>query len=121
MAHTLDWEQNGVYWKYSGDVTGKEIIDTSTEIYGDPRFDILKYKLVDFSDVNSINISEEEIKLITYQHAAASKSNARIKNGIVIDKDDERGKMFADLLVKSSSWEVRVFDNLAEANSWVGR
>lgn len=121
MAHTLDWEQNGVYWKYSGNVSGQEIIDASTEIYGDPRFDSLKYKLVDFSDVESIEISEEEIKLITFQHAASSKSNARIKNAIVMAKYDERGKLFAHYLVKSSSWEVSVFNNLTEANNWVGR
>lgn len=121
MAYTLAWEAKGVYWNYSGNVSGQEIIHASTEIYGDPRFDDLKYKLVDFSNAESIEISEDEIKLITYQHAAAAKSNARIKNAIVFDMDDERATLFTDYLVKLSSWEVRAFENLPEANDWVGR
>ncbi len=48
MAYELAWEDNGVYWKYSGKVVGNEIVDASTSIYGDPRFSTLKYKFVDF-------------------------------------------------------------------------
>jgi len=121
MSHTLNWEGNGVYWKYSGDVTGAEILSASTEIYGDPRFDILKYKLVDFSDVTSITISEEEIKLITFQHAAAAQSNPRIKNAIIINKNDERAKLFVHYLSTNSNWEVAAFSSLEEANQWLGR
>ncbi|MCW8900089.1 MAG: hypothetical protein OQK75_13045 [Gammaproteobacteria bacterium] len=121
MAYTLEWETKGVYWEYSGTISGKEIIEASTKIYGDPRFDSLRYKLVDFSAAEEVLISEDEIKLITFQHAAASKSNARIKNAIVLTKDDERGKLYAGYLVKSSPWEVRIFDHLEEANNWVGR
>ena len=55
MAYDLVWEDNGVYWKYSGNVTGQEIIDASTSIYGDVRFITLKYKFVDFIDVEMID------------------------------------------------------------------
>jgi len=121
MAYKLAWEANGVYWKYSGNISGQEIIDASTEIYGDPRFDELKYKLADFSDADTVDISEEEIKLITLQHAASSRSNTRIKNAIVINGNDERAKIFVDYLSSNSGWEVRAFDQLNEANQWLGR
>ena len=48
MPHELIWETEGVYWNYSGEVAGQEIIDASTKIYGDSRFDNVKYKLVNF-------------------------------------------------------------------------
>lgn len=121
MSHTLEWEEKGVYWKYSGDVTGQEILSASTEIYGDPRFDELRYKLVDFSEVSSISIREDEIKLITFQHSASAKTNSRIKNAIVINNDDERTKLFVHYLSSNSNWEVRAFSSLEEANQWVGR
>ena len=121
MAHTLTWEPKGVYWKYTGNVSGKEIIKASTEIYGDQRFDNLKYKLVDFSDVESIDISEKEIKQIAFQHAAASLSKSKVKNAIIVDCNSERAaKTFADYLVNHSDWEVRVFDYLEDANEWIG-
>lgn len=121
MAHILNWEEHGVYWKYSGEVTGEEIISTSTEIYGSPRFDQLRYKLVDFSEATSITISEDEVKRITFQHAASSQTNSRIKNAIVINPNDERTKIFVEILSKHSNWEVKAFSSLEEANQWLGR
>ena len=120
MAYKLDWEHDGVYWKYHGKVSGKEIIEASTAIYGDPRFDTLKYKLVDFLGVESVKMDEDEVALIAYQHRAAEKSNPYIKNAIVIKSGSKLADMFAAFF-RDSSWDVQVFQNLDEANNWLGR
>jgi hypothetical protein len=84
MAYDLVWEDNGVYWKYSGNVTGKEIIDASTTIYGDARFITLKYKFADFTDVEDFKMDKSQLALIAYQHLAAERSNPYLKNVILI-------------------------------------
>ena len=71
MAYELVWEDIGVYWKYSGNVSGNEIIDASTSIYGDARFIALKYKFVDFLDVDNFKMDQSQLALIAYQHLAA--------------------------------------------------
>ena len=121
MPYKLDWEQNGVYWKYYGKVSGKEIIEASTSIYGDPRFDTLKYKLVDFLDAETIKMDKDEVALIAYQHRSAERSNPYVQNAIVIKPSgNEMANNFAAFF-RDSSWEVQIFQNLDEANNWLGR
>jgi len=123
MAYELVWEDNGVYWKYSGNVTGNEIIDASTSIYGDARFVTLKYKFVDFIDVEDLQMDKSQLALVAYQHLAAERANPYLKNAILIKTGHKMAQMaheFAAFFGKSS-WEVKVFTNLEEANKWAGR
>ena len=123
MAYELVWEDNGVYWKYSGNVSGNEIIDASTSIYGDARFIALKYKFVDFLDVVNFEMDQSQLALIAYQHLAAERANPYLKNVILIKQGHKITQMaheFAAFFNKSS-WDVKVFTDLDEANSWVGR
>jgi hypothetical protein len=120
MAYELTWEDHGVYWKYTGKVTGQEIIDASTSIYGDERFVDLKYKFVDFYDVDAIEIGKEELALIAYQHLAAERANPYLKNVILIKSDNALAHEFAAFFDRSS-WEVKVFTDPEEANRWVQR
>ena len=119
--YKLEWESKGAYWKYYGDVSGREIIEASKIIYGDPRFDDLKYKLVDFLDTESIQIGINEITEIAVQHKAAAITNPNIKTAIVIkDSNKEIALSFASFF-KDSSWEVKIFRDLNEARNWVGK
>ena len=115
MAYELAWEDNGVYLKYSGKVVGNEIVDASTSIYGDPRFTTLKYKFVDFLNAESVEIDKTQIALIAYQHLAAERANPYLKNAILIKPGQKMAYEFADFF-KNSSWEVKVFTDLGEAN-----
>jgi hypothetical protein len=121
MPYQLDWEEKGIYWKYYGSVTGKEVVEASTSIYSDPRFDTLKYKLVDFLDAENIDIEQEQVALIAYQHRSAQRSNPYIKNAIVVSAEGGGlAKKFASFF-DNSFWEVKVFHDLDEANKWLGR
>lgn len=121
MSSKLIWEPDGVYWRYYGKVSGKEIIDASTSIYGDPRFDNLKYKLVDFLDIESFEIDKKEIIQIAFQHKAAEISNPNVKNAIVMkSKSNELVNTFSSFF-SGSSWEVKIFNDLHNASVWLGR
>lgn len=120
MAYELVWETNGVYWKYSGIVPGDEIVYASTSIYGDPRFSSLKYKFVDFLDVESLDIDKNQLALIAYQHQAAERANPYLKNAILLKTGHKIANEFAAFFSKSS-WEVKIFTDMDEANKWVGR
>ena len=121
MSHQLKWESKGVYWKYSGHVSGEEVIDASTIIYGDPRFDNLRYKLVDFLDVELFEMTETDMLKIAAQHNVAIISNPRIKNALIYNSHTKSlTEKFCDFF-KDSSWDVRAFQNLNEANNWLNR
>ena len=121
MPHQLTWEPKGVYWKYSGKVTGAEIIETSTVIYGDPRFDDLRYKLVDFIDIESINMDDNDIAKIACLHRAAGLSNPGIKNALLISANTSKlANKFAAFFEKSP-WDVQIFQEIDKANNWIDR
>lgn len=121
MAHELVWEDNGIAWTYSGKVSGKEVIDTSTSIYGDPRFNSIRYKLVDFREIDSIAMEPNEIALVAYQHKAAEISNPRVKTAIVTcNKTSKQANHFASFF-HDSKWEIKIFQDIDKASEWLGR
>lgn len=121
MPHDLIWERDGVYWKYHGNVSGQEIVETSTSIYSDQRFDTLKYKLVDFLDVESVKIDDDELALVAYQHRSVEKFNPYVKTAIVLHPSGMKLANKFAAFFSESFWDVRVFENMEEANSWLGR
>jgi len=120
MANTISWEKNGVYWKYSGEVSAEEIVKTSTSIYGDPRFDDLTYKIVDFTDASIIKMTDDALDEIAFQHLAAELSKPRIKNAIIMTVAVESVERFASFF-KESTWDVQIFQDIEAANEWLGR
>ena len=120
MANELNWEKDGVYWKYTGEVSGMEVMNACVSIYGDPRFDTLKYKLSDFADVKSMSITDADLKKIAFQDKAAELSNPYVKSAIVMTLESHLGEKFASYF-DDSNWEVEVFPNMDLANKWLGR
>ena len=118
MTYSLAWENKGVFWKYTGTVSGEEIIEASTKIYGDPRFDALDYKLVDFTEADAIQISNEQVMLLAFQHQAAEQSNANMITAIVCDDNFQPAHDFANLF-KDSNWEIKIFPSLEEARLYL--
>ena len=121
MSYKLTWENEGVYWKYTENVSGQEIIEATTIIYGDSRFDNLKYKLVDFIDIERLDVDEKEIALLAFQHQSAATYKANIKNAIVIRPElSELAHKFV-AFSNNSPWPMKVFHNMEDANDWLGR
>jgi hypothetical protein len=117
-VYEIEWEDNGVYWKYYGDVSGREIIKVSQLIYGDPRFAKIKYKLVDFLDIDSISLSKDETSNIVSLHKAAALSNGNIENAVVTSSNGELANKFA-FFFSSLCWEFFVFQDRQKGNDWL--
>ena len=121
MSHKLIWEPKGVCWIYYGKITGIEVIEATMLAYGDSRFDELEYKLVNFLDIESLDMNENEVRAIANQHKSAERRNPYIKNAIVLkSKTNELAIKFAALF-SDSRWDVQVFDILDAANDWLDR
>lgn len=120
---TVEWQERGVCWTYSGLVTGQEIISASVSIYSDRRFDDLRYKLCDFLDVEDIQMTAMEMNKVVCQHAAAAYSNHDIKIAVVGKKVDfsklslliDRFRNFES----KYSWPIELFEDLADAQAWL--
>ena len=115
--YEIEWADNGIYWKYCGDVSGKEIIEVSQLIYGDPRFAKLKYKLVDFLDIDTIDLSKDEAAKIVRLHKTAVLSNRNIETAVVSSSNSELANKFT-YFFSSLCWEFLVFQDREKGHNW---
>jgi hypothetical protein len=116
----MEWEAHGVHWRYWDSVSGEELIRSNLEIYGDERFDTMKYQLVDLTGVSEFNVTRDEMLKIAAYDRAAALSNPRVRVAVVAsNKAIKTLTQLYNAENTSSPWETRLFDSLQEARTWV--
>ena len=121
MPFANKWKDNMIERVATGKVTGEEIIQSSLDMYGDERFDRLRYGLVDFTQAESFEMDNKETKIVAYMDKAAARSNPNLKIAIVAPQDviNKLANAYATF-GEVSPWEIEVFDTLDEARQWLG-
>lgn len=121
MPYDTRWEAKGLYWRFHGEVSGREILQSNLDAYGDPRFEDLKYQIADFLEIELLEMEPIEVKKIAYLDNAAAKSNPRIRVAIVAQRESiEKYAALVEGYSGYSHWETEVFENLGEARAWLG-
>jgi hypothetical protein len=121
MPYEVQWESRGVYWRFFGKVSGREVMQSNLEVYGDSRFEELKYQIADFLAIESLEMNPSEVKKIAYMDKAAANSNPQIRVALVANPDTliTHIDLHTDYAVYSP-WETEVFETLEEARTWLG-
>jgi hypothetical protein len=121
MAYTITWKERGIVWEYSGTMTGEELLQSNLEIFGDARFDDLRYQIADMSAVEDTEISEIHVRKMAYLDSAAARSNPHICVAIVSSSEDafRVGTAYIAHSKEKSPWKTRVFSTREEAEAWV--
>ena len=120
MPYSTRWEARGVVWKFSGRVTGAELLNANHEIYGDSRFDQMAYQIVDLTEVERFDVTEEDMVVVAANDRAAALSRADVK--VAIATRDEIVRQLSSLYEAASAtspWEQKVFETVAAARAWV--
>ena len=78
MPFEIKWGKDYVLFEYFGKVSSLELVNSNKLVYGDERFDNLKWELVHFDRAESVSINEKDIRLIAYMDKAAARSNPHI-------------------------------------------
>lgn len=120
MPYESIWEKKGIHWKYSGTLTGEELLQSNMDIYGDPRFDSLRYQIVDLLGVESFDVSAESMEEVTLMDVGASTTNPRLVVAVVAtDTQGQRLEELYDTVAGGAAWEAEVFESLEEARVWI--
>ena len=122
MPYTIKWEKREAYCKFTGEVSGQEIIDCNMDMYGSASFDTLKICIFDMLDVAKVNMTIDEVKKTSAFDRASAKFNPRIKVAIVsTDKVfQELSKGYLDGM-SISPWKGKAFHTLDEAIEWASQ
>ncbi|MCD8535716.1 MAG: hypothetical protein LR011_13400 [Verrucomicrobia bacterium] len=122
MAHETFWEERGIYWKFSGDVSYEEIAAINQEFYDDGRSDKMRYQITDFSDAEIGDISEKQLLIFAALDFGASHSLPQMKQAIVANsqKATALAQRYIELSIQlKSPWKFRIFSNIGAARAWV--
>jgi len=115
-------EGRGVVVVGSDTVTGAELLATNDEIYSPGRLSRLEYQLVDFSHVQNVEISSDEIRRLAAQDAQAAREKPGLLLVVVPRTDLGFGlsRMWAgNVELSGARIEPHVCRSVQEAEEWL--
>ena len=120
MPYTITWMTKGVIWAFHGTITGQDGIKANQDIYGDPRFDDLRYGIVDLSKAKQFNLSAEDVEIAAALDEAATLSNPRLVVAIVtVEKEALKFAELYKSAMTKTNWKVEIFPSMEDAEDWV--
>lgn len=117
MSFTLDWEDHGVYKKFSGVVSFSEYARSQELVFGSPRTDDLHYVINDFLDIQDYAVTTDEAEYAAAITRGASQSNARLRVAYVTQ--DVKLIMLIERVSVLSFYPLKTFSSLENARAWI--
>ena len=114
-------EDGGIIAKGDGLLTGSEINEANDKIYESPdKIKKIIYQICDLTNVSDINISDSELRALSFQDTEASKINPNMLIAVVGEKDITFGlaRMW-EAFSYDSPFETMVFRKMEDAQQWI--
>lgn len=122
MAFTQEWKNDGVYRKYFDKLTSEDLIYSNSQLVGKAEFETIKYLIVDFTGITSIEIDGKDVDIATLFNEKSNPYNKDIKVALVSDNTELQSlieKYLENTLTLVPYAQQKLFNNLIEAQSWV--
>lgn len=119
MGCRVVWESEGVHRVFVGRADCAEFLDSLRQVYGDPRFDDVRYVINDFTACTELSMDPEAIREMSAMDLAASYSNPRIRIAIVGTSELFETGIAAYAGVGLSPYPLQLFASLDDARRWI--
>ena len=119
MSYNITWQDSNVIISFEGNVNYQDVNEADNIVYGDSRFDDMKYQIADFSKIEKFELTEDEVQIIAMLDKSSSRWNNKIKLAVVtLDLYLlERIKPYIEAL-QDTEWSIKIFENIFEAKKW---
>lgn len=120
MPYTIAWKPGVIIWTFHGTVSGKDAIQANLDIYGDPRFDNLRYGIVDLTEVEQFDIANEDLEAAAALDDAATITNSHLAIAVIATTDEARRvASLYESAMSTSKWKVKIFGTPNDAKEWL--
>ena len=122
MSYQVDDSRSVLEVRYIGTVDDGQILECCQAIFDSEGFRT-KHMLVDYTDVNSYNVTIPGLKRLTQfisENAPLDRSSTEHLNAYVVPKDIEYGMGRVFLAYMRDGPRSSLFRDRAEANDWLG-
>ena len=119
MIYKFEWIDNNAHVTFGGDLTFNDINQADEKIFGDLRFNLMKYAIFDFSNIQKFKITREEAQIIGILDKDSSIWYRNIRIALVSTNIEliELSELYKTNL-KGSKWTVRIFSDFEAALKW---
>ena len=119
MPNTLTWKPNYLFRKFTGDVSGEEILKSNFDLQAHPRFAAIKYIVNDFTDVSTLLIDAQHTKIYASTDDIISDTKGKFKIAIVVNQEAhvDLAKSYQDSL-KTNLFDCEIFETVEDAKKW---
>ena len=110
----------GIELLFTGKVTLTDFLEAYRELYGEHNLYRQKYQIGEFTDVDSIELSSEDIRIIAQLEIDASKRNPNIFIANVAGTELEFGlSRMWQILADECAFEIEIFRKREDAMQWI--
>jgi hypothetical protein len=120
VSYEIIWEPRGVIKRFSGLMTGNEMIQSVVDVEKDARFDELRYAINDFLGVTGISLTKDCVEEISVMDKGAACTNPHIRNAVVATHPEIIALANEYANSNLNAYPTKIFPSLAEARSWLG-
>lgn len=119
MSFNYKWVDNNFHVIFENATSYNEIVEAGNIVYGDKRFESMVYTIFNFINIENLELTRQELKIIAALDRSASGWNKNLKIACVINKDylKEMFKYYKHLMI-GGDWEIESFDNPENADKW---
>ena len=119
MPYTNNWEEKGLYRKFTGTINGVEILEANLKLHVDARFNKIKYVINDFTEVSDLRVETKHTNAYAASDKVISDRMRGLKIAIVVTTELQitLAKAYLEQM-KDSNFRCEIFTNLDDAYKW---
>lgn len=119
MPHTNTWESGGLYRKFTGTITGEEILKSNFELHMDLKFQTINYIINDFSEVIDHSIETIHTKVYASTDEVSSNTKGKLKIALVVTQDSliALANNYRKEMI-NNRFECNIFQTIDDARKW---
>ena len=120
MPYKIEREESGVRQRFIGTVKDDDLEQAATSLYGDKRFDRIRYIIDCFLQTEDFHVNTRNLKRIGHLTKAAALTNPHIKVALVIpEMDPVKAAIINAAFSEYAVWPTEIFPSLEKARSWL--
>ena len=122
MSYRYNWEADGLYRIFYGQISGDEILESNFELHAHPDFKNIKYIINDFRDVTGHSIQTSHTNAYAVSDDVISNSKGKLKIALLVTQEPLMvlANNYRDLM-KGKLFDCEIFSDMDNARLWTSK
>ena len=120
MPHTNTWEPAGLHRKFTGTISGDEILESNFGLHSDPDFQTINYIINDFTEVTGHSIEVIHTKVYASTDEIVSNTKGNLKIALIVTQGPliALAESYSEEM-KGNRFECAIFQTIDDARKWI--